>query len=523
MKQNYPIIVEQFPAFIKTEFRNFNAFLNHYFQWLEENYLDEINLFRKRLETNSEEEGYIQKILGELGFNFEKNYGISRSLLIHFLKEFYSIRGTEESFRFLFRLLFNQDCSIRYPRERLFSCSNAIYSNEFYIFVKITNETRHSEKYTLVRESINSFGNVRVKGKLSGTEYFIENISELLIGNEFYIKIQINANELEFQILEAVECHNDVASFFGNIVNISNFEIKNSGILYRSGDKITIESNSRGNVEVESTSRGDIKSIKIINPGANYLVGDLVKSEKTESGSDFTGMVSEITDAGGIKAIRILSPGYQFERLPEIFVISDTGTDAIIEGETDNIGNILKIKVSEPYFDFNSTSPIQIDSEFGRGAELNFFPVAIFSSQKSHKNSIGFLEHNGIITDSFYFQQFSYELVSNTSAIHFDDLLNSFIHPSGFVRLNILSVEDSGDLPLLKNPLEIETDKYSSLNAKFFGRSGENVKFELQMNVNLLGLKSINNGELFAFAFENTFESSNSTSGERSSLSLTRS
>ena len=63
-----------------------------------------------------------------------------RHILKH-IKEFYQARGTEDSFRFLFRILFNEELEMYYPRVDLFRPSDARWSVENVMCAATTGDT----------------------------------------------------------------------------------------------------------------------------------------------------------------------------------------------------------------------------------------------------------------------------------------------------------------------------------------------------------------------------------------------
>lgn len=200
-----PVIAERIPDFIKADYHEFNLFLKHFYTFLEEygNPLEVLETFYEKTEVNNNEDDFINKILSELGF--DASYlplSIPKKEVVLHLRDFYLNRGNEKSFQFLFRMLWNKDAAIDYPRKSLFVSSGSTYSGRFFIYTTATSRSTN-EFQSIVGSSTNY--NIQLNGISSKVQAFVESIELFLHGTEFFLKIQIDSGHKDFIIQEGIE------------------------------------------------------------------------------------------------------------------------------------------------------------------------------------------------------------------------------------------------------------------------------------------------------------------------------
>lgn len=114
-----PIIIEKKPEFIRREYKSFSRFIDHFYAFLEErgNPLEVLETFYENCEANNEIAGFIDKILSDCGFDIKNTLTIPKKELIIHLRDFYLSRGSEASFKFLFKVLYRCRCENRLSQE----------------------------------------------------------------------------------------------------------------------------------------------------------------------------------------------------------------------------------------------------------------------------------------------------------------------------------------------------------------------------------------------------------------------
>lgn len=151
---------------------------------------------------------------------------------------------------------------------------------------------------------------------------------------------------------------------------------------------------------------------------------------------------------GPIQKFEIYSSGYNFTSVPIIKIVSKFGTGANVEAESYNIGQIKQLELITPYIDAQDIQSLSytILTQSGTGCVLELNLKTIFSDTPTWINDYGMLGINGILTDSHYFQQFSYEIKSKVSSNEYSPFVDSLLHPVGYIRFSIFENEYSAKL-----------------------------------------------------------------------------
>lgn len=119
------------PEFTKRDYPKFIAFLESYFEWCElEGSFNPWNSVNNLLDF-----AVIDSSIDEFSEYFRNTYinnipttaKVDKSLLIKHVKELYRSKGTQKSFRFLIKLLFNEEAEVYYPNRYLMKSSDAIW------------------------------------------------------------------------------------------------------------------------------------------------------------------------------------------------------------------------------------------------------------------------------------------------------------------------------------------------------------------------------------------------------------
>ncbi len=460
--RNYitPIINARLPGFLSSDYPGFKKFITHYFEFLEEigNPLEILENFSERLEVNNEVDLYIDKVVSELGFDINRQYLIPKKELVLHLRDFYLSRGSVNSFKFLFTALYGDSIEIEYPRDRLFSLSNAIYTGNLYVFTSATNED--SPEFQKLIDAIKEL-NITIRGVSSKVTASVEDIQILVSKNKHFLKIQIDSALKNFLPYEGVviEVANDPSIKMNEyIMNSIDIAIDHGGKGYRVGDEIVSTGcGINGRAIVKTLAGGSIQSLNIIHPGSGYSVGDRVIAQNTVRGHSFSAIVNivgTVSDppVGAIRHIKILSPGYEFDAIPDLTIVDSSGVGAVIEAGSEQIGKILTVEIIEPFVDALNLSSVvySIDTEEGSGAILSPDAKVVYTEKSSFKTLKGALEVNCIILDSYFFQQFSYILRSAITRSDYDAIVDEMVHPSGFVRFAMLDLYFSLDLNIVE-------------------------------------------------------------------------
>ena len=120
------IVESQLPEFIREEHQLFAKFIKRYYEWLEKN--GNIVLESKKLDDAKDvdfaDNVYIEQIRKEIAPFFPKELLLDKAKFLKIVGEFYRSKGTPESVKFLFRVLYNEEITISYPKEQVLRTSD---------------------------------------------------------------------------------------------------------------------------------------------------------------------------------------------------------------------------------------------------------------------------------------------------------------------------------------------------------------------------------------------------------------
>lgn len=345
------LVKQQVPEFVRDEHPKFVAFLEAYYEFLENKQGTQFN----DLTTESKQLRYLLDIdesLDDFESNFFNTYAslvpqnveVSKEFLIKNLLPLYLSKGSEASFKLLFRLLFGQEVVVSYPKDNILRASDGkwISQNALRISLDIrsvyTSNGTNSE-YKLVQEVNNDEIIVSVNGTIT---------------TDFYVK-----KELKKIVLNSVPANNSIIT-----ITYSNFDstlltnqkiigkesgaysiIEKTSVRQISGDNYfelyLTRKNINGNfisaellqsfiiiddetIELEFSSLSDLQTINIINGGSNYNIGDPIIIQGPSS-RQAKAVVNSV-GSGIIEELGIINSGAGFQKGTNIEAVGISNT-----------------------------------------------------------------------------------------------------------------------------------------------------------------------------------------------------
>jgi hypothetical protein len=273
-----PFIKEQFPSFLQQDNHKLVLFIKSYYEWLEKqgnagyvlSKLDTVG----DIDNNAEEfyehfkNTYMESFPEILATNIAGETPNKKTLLKK-IREFYGNKGTESAYKFLFRLLYDSDLEIYYPKEDILKVSDGVWLEPK--SVKTTSSTGSDifktkggilTQYSATDSTVviaSAFIDDVVRYSFDGlpiTEFFLKNISGVFLPN-----------------LNVIAKIGDVSYTENSYSVLGEFFIETSGTGYSVGDVLFIVSDGVGfSAKVGVTGlAGSIKRISIENSGVNYF------------------------------------------------------------------------------------------------------------------------------------------------------------------------------------------------------------------------------------------------------------
>lgn len=432
---------QSIPTYIQETYPEFVNFLITYYTYLEtEGVVAELLKFEENIMGLQDDPVYIRKFLSELGFDIGVNLNLQPDLQYKLINDFFAMRGTEPSLKLLFRMLFNEDVSIEYPRDRLLYPSFANYTKNLFLIT--------STHENIVLPDITFAG---VMGLTSKATASVENIDIIVSPDQKrYYLIECSFATEDFRLNEVIRILADGEEI--DVINVGAFDIDIdvSGNGYKLFDTVNISGCVQTGVGfVSAITNGPIEELTVSKAGTGYILNDVIMAN-----NGFYAKVSEIGTNGEIVKIDIKHGGYKYSSYPEFNILSKTGSGAELIGYGSKVGGVKTITFENPYALCNN-SIISISSISGYGfiGETKLVPKININKWTDEK---GFLGINSIVQDSDTHHEFAYHIVSGVPSNKYIDIVDQYVHPYGFVRVPILRVQVNMDFDLNYQESNIE-------------------------------------------------------------------
>lgn len=276
------LISSQVPFFVRNDHPNFIAFLEAYYEFLEQSdeAVNQIKTIRNNYDVDESIELFLQKFYDNYLKLIPKEALADKTLLLKHIKDFYRARGTEKSIRFLMRLLFNEEVQeFYYPKQDVLRASDGKWFIEKAL--KVRNITVNGVSNTSIAV-LDNFKSKKIVGATSNATAIVENVSSYYENGSLVNELKISGQYRQFVSGESISTTFEelgvTKTLTANLFTgaISTVQIQNRGTGYKVGDTVTIESNtgSGGLIIVSSVSSGNIKALFSTYGGAGFQVNN---------------------------------------------------------------------------------------------------------------------------------------------------------------------------------------------------------------------------------------------------------
>ena len=269
---------------------------------------------------------YVEYLKNELYSTIPPELYADERLVARKFKEFFKAKSNEDSYKFLFRVLYGEDIEIRYPGEDLLRVSDGKYEKTTILRAVVTDGIFNFLNQTVVGASSDAVGNVVDIKVLNVGSTQVAEMTLALVSGTF------QGNE----IIEVIDTPTTNTTIYGMVTG---FTINDAGSGYAVGDTITISSNTGNEAEavISSIKSSPITSIKVNTNGFGYRLN--VNAAINNTGTGGTGFAVRVTEiantytAGGYTVgetatISIINRGSGYFAKPTI-TLEDTTISAL--------------------------------------------------------------------------------------------------------------------------------------------------------------------------------------------------
>ena len=257
-------IESQFSEFIQADGPKFISFVKAYFEYMEQTNkaLDSSRGLFDNLDIDRTIDEFVEYFQREFMNNIPRNIVVDKRLLMKHIKQLYRSRGSQESYRFLFRAMFDIEIDFYYPGDDILRASDGRWVKEIVI-----------GGYRVAGNPLLMDGRL-ITGQTSGvTAQAIETLNITSLGVSLYqFRLQNLSGTFTVDELISDGVGNSVR-LNSTVGELSAAAIIDGGAFNRSGDELAISDISGFGVAtgtIDATSEASAMTFRIVNGGSGY-------------------------------------------------------------------------------------------------------------------------------------------------------------------------------------------------------------------------------------------------------------
>lgn len=429
--------------------------------------IDNITEFRD-LDQSIDE--FIELIRKELGQGISSQLFANKAQLYKHAKEIYSSKGSIDSFKLIFRLLFNKEIDFILPKEQILIASDGRWRQDSSIFAELSGDGNSlvGKRITIISPSGRRITfEVLFSRKLSG----VQNTYELFISKDFNATIEVGSTITDSGIT-------------GTVVSALNAgTIAQAGTGFKVGQIYNIQNDFGTGASIKITGvngTGGITSFSFLSFGVGYE-------------SPFYTSISSNTNVSSGET------GYDIDYNPSSNSFTATFTDThggfkdsgfivsqnyFAENYADNTytGTILTSWNNDRRYDQDEEAIEDADT-----AVLYFTLGAICEYDGYYQSNKGFLSDSIYLQDNYYYQNFSYVIGIDEKYELYSDILKKSVHPAGMIAFGQYNIVNTIDIS------SSIRDVYETTSLYF--NDDVNAEEQISLNSTLFKDDSVNMGE----------------------------
>ena len=521
MIQKSDRVKSRIPQHIREAHPNFVAFLSSYYEWLQSpgspyyavrNHMDFLN-FEKSLDS------YVDYMMEEYVTNIPKNVAADKKQFIEWSRKFNLARGSHESIKFLFKVLFNESTTDIYlPKDNILRSSDGTWIQDQSVMLCTNPGIGRSLLYKTLRQVVEPSPGVFVEATAIVENQTVRysggfNVLELVltdIKGEFLPDVRIDVDEETFSVWP--------------LRTVVDFEIEDGGSNYFPNELLKFDAFDQTyteDIRVRTEGEIDTRITTLLTPDQIQIFigndeitgfeydGRYVKSELFTLGATvkfiipqvFVGTmkIGTVDENGSVLTITVEDPpigltldvlALSYDLVPTLIYQSDY-VEQPEYGElyTNNFKDQRfknrHVDVYESYsysdgYTFVTSDPPTTSIGLGDGLQAFARTGIIRKIPGYYQDTKGHLSSNMYLIDSDYYQEYSYVIKTEQDISKYATILKEVLHPAGFkffgnveivTKLELLlGVDDSINI---QNIILSDLNKYSSFsNYQWISKAG---------------------------------------------------
>lgn len=463
---------KQIPEYVRTTYPLFVDFLKAYQEFLEQTQSQQLEQYRD-VDTVTDE--FVERFKAELAYNIPLDDLQDKRMFLKNLRQFYLSRGSEASYKFIFKTFFNKDVEIMYPSKQMLRASDGKWKQDVSIFVKNTSTANDLFALSGNYITIKSGGKTLVSYVENVVQYSSD-IFEVFIQRDIVKSIVVGAT---------ISFTEGTINYTGNILlTPKSIKVLNPGKGFKVGDVFNLRTNLGDGCKIKVTQvdgNGGIVKAKILKFALDYTAnfwsylyaGDnaqLPPIEYFEVGGSKTLNVNDFASNNFKEYGYASKQTYMF--YDETIPIGETASGASrFFADTNYVGDVYTQIYADNYIDVNLSDFAKILVEVGA--------CSIYSGY--YLSQDGFISDEIYIQDSNYYQAFSYVIKVEEELRKYADLVKTILHPAGmkmFAEFSVFNKINISATTVTKNRVIQISDILSGLIERGIGYTAYDITYD---------------------------------------------
>lgn len=444
------LVQRQIPEHIRESYPVFVEFVKLYYDFLQETQSQDLEKIRD-IDTTLDE--FVEKFKSEVAQSFPANLAGNQRLLLKHIREFYISRGSEASYKFLFRTLFGKEATMFYPGSQVLRASDGKWTQDVSIYVTVDSST--TTLFPLQQQFITiTTSKKTIQTFVNKVNQYSDDTFEVFIQRDYVNEIEVGS---------VVSYVDGTTSYSGTIQKCpSKISIYKPGKGFKVGDLYALKTSlGRGCVVkiTKTDSDGGIRAVQVIRFGLDYETTFYsYLSSKEVAAFEYVHPL-KLNAVGAQPSYNERSGGfvdYGFASKQTYFAYDDT----IPVGDTSNLADRYYADGSyvgdiEQQFYADQTTDI-IDADLAI-IQVDLGAVARYPGYYSTVD--GFISDEMYIHDGHYYQSFSYVIKVEEELKKYSDIVKALVHPAGTKSFSEYKIQTilklSATTPLLYRVLSL--------------------------------------------------------------------
>lgn len=415
------LVATQLPEFVRRDHPKFIEFLESYYKWMEQD--GESMYVAKRLsdfydidtlnqdiidEIHEEEADRYHIILQKFYDNFLNgfpNKSLSdRTIILKHAKDFYRSTGTEKSFKFGMRALYDKESSFYYPQDNILRASDGKWFVQKSINIRDITVNGQANTDALYR-----FANTTVRGGTSNSTCVVESVNPYYSAGVLITELIISSVEKDFingePLTATIEDEGVFKELSANIFSgiVVRATITEPGSAYVQGSVVpVIAANGQGATIViskvaQARLQGQIKEVSITFSGAGYQANTplLFTGGGGGSGAEANITVVDVSETYHPESYSIIGSTIDLE--------ADTPLDSLVYANLNSSNINTTIANAMSYWTYANCGPIIATAMIEAGVNYVELPTVSVLSNTTIR-SLGILGRMDIISGGVGYQ-----------------------------------------------------------------------------------------------------------------------